>query len=217
MEYFASVLLGIFTKLFDDSIDLKLNISIWYIVFFQIMIIVLSIFIIKDDIILGVITVICLIISNYSKKFDHIFWYIYLFITFLVCIYYKNDIFDLFSNDLIDSKILFIILSCISICLEDYYYIEEKSKYKLKMRISNIIFNSLLIIYLQYYNYTGNDFVIKILIYTNAYFLTNIIIQYDLFNYLKKNTTTTTTTTITPETTDIVIEQDNTPLPPQIN
>jgi len=187
MYYFFALLLGFFVKFFDDTIDLKLNIPKFYIEFSKSMIIFLSILLIQNDVILGVIILFSLIISNYCKKFDDDFWYSYLYIIFLLCVYLKNDIMSVLLNSKKYYTILYILYLPLTIYFEETTFPEEKSKHKFKIRMYNIVCNSIVLCLLKYYNLEMDIFV-KILIFINSYFLTNIIIQYILFTQTKTNT-----------------------------
>ena len=181
MDYFIPLTLGVVLKFFDDSIDLKLNIPNIYIYTSQILIIILSILAIKNDVILGFIVLILLIISNYCKKFDHIFWYIYLFTIFFTCLYFKNQIITVLVDYDNYIKLVCIVIISLLVYFEETGCTEEYSKYKTTIRTYNIIWNSLLIFFLEYYKYTetfGLEFIVKLLIFINSYFITNIIIQY---------------------------------------
>jgi multisubunit Na+/H+ antiporter MnhG subunit len=87
-------------------------------------------------------------------------------------------------------KIAFIIITPFWLYIEDTDFQEEYSKSKTTTRIYNIIIHSLIICFLEYYNYTqtyGLEFLVKLLIFVNAYFITNIIIQHTFIDKLKNN------------------------------
>jgi hypothetical protein len=180
MYYFFSMLLGFFIKLLDDSIDLKLNIPNFYIEFSKTMIIFISILLIQNDVIMGFIILLSLIISNYCKKFDNDFWYSYLYLIFLLCVYLKDDIIKVLLTEQKYYHILYILFLPTMIYFEETSFKEESSLYKIKIRIYTIICNSLLICALEYFNYIELlklNYFVKFLIFINSYFLTNIIIQ----------------------------------------
>jgi hypothetical protein len=174
------MLLGFFIKLLDDSIDLKLNIPNFYIEFSKTMIIFISILLIQNDVIMGFIILLSLIISNYCKKFDNDFWYSYLYLIFLLCVYLKDDIIKVLLTEQKYYHILYILFLPTMIYFEETSFKEESSLYKIKIRIYTIICNSLLICALEYFNYIELlklNYFVKFLIFINSYFLTNIIIQ----------------------------------------
>jgi hypothetical protein len=174
------MLLGFFIKFVDDTTDLKLNIPNFYIEFSKTMIIFISILLIQNDVIMGFIILLSLIISNYCKKFDNDFWYSYLYIIFLLCVYLKDDIIKVLLTEQKYYHILYILFLPTMIYFEETSFKEEASSYKIKIRIYTIICNSLLICALEYFNYIELlklNYFVKFLIFINSYFLTNIIIQ----------------------------------------
>lgn len=190
MDYFIPMLLGVVMKFLDDMVDLKLNIPILYIYLSQLFIIIFSILAIKDEVILGLVALVALIFVHYFETLDHDFWYIYLYIISIVCVYFKNEIVNVLLNKNSYYKIAFLILIPFVIYSEANDCKEEYSKYKTKYRIYTIIVNSLIICFLEYTQYTetfGLEFIIKILIFINAYCMTNIIIQYLFIEKLQSN------------------------------
>uniref|UniRef100_A0A6C0KZ27 Uncharacterized protein n=1 Tax=viral metagenome TaxID=1070528 RepID=A0A6C0KZ27_9ZZZZ len=187
---YYSLFLGIFIKLYDDFVDLKLNINTYLIFIIKICIFLLTFLCIFNDSILGIIVMLSLLVSNFCKKFDDNFWYYYLyFIIFLCILLYKKII--IYNFDLI--KIIFILFIPVSIYFEEFGFPEESSEFKYESRAYSIIMNSLLLIILETFNLIEKyelNFFVNLLIFVNSYFLTSIIINKLINHYPSLHNTT---------------------------
>jgi hypothetical protein len=176
MYYILCSLLGIFTKLFDDIIDMKIIIDTFYINLLKYLIICISTIICINDYTFCIITVLSLILSNYNDPFDNIFWVNYLIISIIILIIFNNH----FSN-INHIMLFFIFLIQISFIYEVNEFPENFSYYKQESRKYGIIFLSILFIFLEYYNLINKynlDFLKKFIIFINSYMLVSIIIYW---------------------------------------
>jgi len=187
MELILAFIAGIFIKLYDDIIDLKINTNNTFIFFLQLIITLLTIYAGYKYSIISVIIVFAIIISNLCKPIDNFFWYYYLILNiFLSIIFYKN---------LVNFKINYINISVILCFLFLGYYEENKFKNestssKTKSRCYFVICSSLFIFLITFFKLVKKfslEFFVFIIIFVNAYFITNIIIKNLVINnFMKK-------------------------------
>lgn len=166
-------------KLYDDFTDLKILKYPLLMEISKIIIIMTTFSLTYEYYILSLIIFISLVISNYCKRFDDVFWDAYTYFVGFICLAYYNEFGKMLENmSLI--KIIFMTLIPIGIYFEEKMFTEEKSKNKIMARCNSIIIISCIILYLEYFNFVsdyGLEFFIYLLIFINSYFLTNIIIQ----------------------------------------
>jgi hypothetical protein len=182
MELFFAFIFGILLKLYDDIIDLKINVNNFLILFLQILISVFTIVAVDKYSIIAVIITFALIVSNFCKKFDDIFWNYYLCLNILLSfIFYKNI--SLFKVNFVNISL--IILFIIAIFYEENRFTGEFNVLKTKSRCYSIIFSSIFLFLITFFNFIKKyslEFFVLIIIFINAYFLTSIIIN-KLFTY----------------------------------
>jgi hypothetical protein len=179
MYYILSSLLGIFVKLFDDIIDMQILIDPYYINLLKYLIICISTIICINDYNFCIITLLALLTSNYFENFDNIFWVNYLLIIILITILFIYKF----------SKITYIILFFILIvpCVHIYEIITFKINFsacKQETRQYSIIFNTILFIFLEYYNLIAKynlHFFKKFIIFVNSYFIISLIIYWLIY------------------------------------
>ena len=181
MYEFAALLLGITMKLYDNVVDLKLNINSDFLELAMCLIIGCSTLIISHEPILALIVFIGLKISNYCKPFDTNFWHIYLLWIAMLCIFFSYNIFlYLINGNFLTIKILFVLAIPLLIFFEENYFYEEISNEKTKSRIYGIIINSIIFLWLEIYNLIEAwdiKFFTYLILFINAYFVTSIIFQ----------------------------------------
>lgn len=181
MSYLFSSLLGISLKLVDDIIDLNIDIHNFYFEFIKSITTLLSVILIQMEPILAIIILLALVISNYCKKFDHEFWFSYMYVIIFLNIYYFKDIVEILTSDKLYKIFIFIIFLPIVIYFEEKTFNEEISKNKTYTRINSIFVNCIMLFFLQYFNFISSlhiEFFAKLIIFVNSYFLTNLIVQY---------------------------------------
>jgi hypothetical protein len=187
-NYISSIMLGVCMKIYDDFIDLKITKYPLALDISKIIIIMTTYFLIDEFYILSIVIFISLYVSNYCKKFDDIFWDAYMYFVGFMCLAYYNKVGSL-VNFIEPFKLIFIIFIPISIYFEETTFTEEKSKNKIMARFYSIIFNTIIILYLEYFDFVTDDgleFFIYLLLFINSYFLTNIIIQIFYTKYYEK-------------------------------
>jgi hypothetical protein len=187
-NYISSILLGVFMKIFDDFIDLKITGFNLLLDISKIVMIITTYFLIDEYYILSIIIFISLITSYYCKGFDNTFWHAYMYFVGFLCLAYYNKI-----GTLVDYtqpfQILCLIFMPISIYFDEVMYTEEKSRRKTISRLLFIIGITFMILFLEYYDFVKDfrlEFVIYLLIFCNGYFVTNIIIQLFHSKYYEK-------------------------------
>ena len=188
LNYISSIMLGVCMKIYDDFIDLKITKYPLALDISKIIIIMTTYFLIDEFYILSIIIFISLYVSNYCKRFDDIFWDAYMYFVGFMCLAYYNKVGSL-VNFIQPLKLIFIIFIPISIYFEEKTFTEEKSKNKIMARFYSIILNTIIILYLEYFDFVADDgleFFIYLLLFINSYFLTNIIIQIFYTKYYEK-------------------------------
>ena len=177
--YLLSCLLGIFVKVYDDIIDLKIQNCSIVLEVSKIIIIISSFLIIQKSYIFGIITLISLIVSHYCKNLDNTFWYAYSYFIACLCVifFYKlKKMFKYFSFQFL----LFVIFIPLCIYFEEVLHSEEISKNKMHSRTIGIVLNVILIFMLEFFDIIKKyklHFFTYLILFVNSYFLTNIIIQ----------------------------------------
>lgn len=178
-NYIYSVLLGVFMKIYDDFVDLKINSYPIILDISKIIITMSTYFLVNEFYILGIIIASSLAISNYCKPFDDPFWFAYMwFVGFLCLVYYNkiSGVMDSFNP----ATIPLILFIPGFIYFEETNFTEEISHRKLMSRVYGIIVNTIIVLFLLYFDFVSNydlDYFVYLIIFVNSYFLTNIIIQ----------------------------------------
>jgi len=177
--YLLSCLLGIFVKVYDDIVDLKIQNCSMVLEVSKIIIIISSFLIIQKSYIFGIITFISLIVSHYCKNLDNTFWYAYSYFIAFLCVifFYKlKKMFKYFSFQFL----LFVIFIPLCIYFEEVLHSEEISKNKMHSRTIGIVLNVILLFMLEFFDIINKyklHFFTYLILFVNSYFLTNIIIQ----------------------------------------
>ena len=181
MYEIAAILLGITMKLYDNVIDLKIVINSDFLELAMCLIIGCSTLLISSEPILAVIVFFGLKISHCCKPFDTNFWHIYLLWVTMLVVFFSYDIFlYLINSKFLTIKILFVLAIPLLIYFEENYFYEEESNEKTKSRIYVIIINSIIFLWLEFYNVIEAwdiRFFTYLILFVNAYFLTSIIFQ----------------------------------------
>ena len=188
-NYIFSILLGVFMKIYDDFIDLKITKYPLVIDVSKIIIILTTYLLINNCYILSIIIIISLGVSNYCKKFDDIFWYAYMyFVGFLCLAHYQKFEGDIYSIE--PFKITLFLFVPFFIYFEETTFTEEVSKDKIMSRFYGIIVNTFIVLFLEYFEFVNKynlDFFVYLIIFINSYFLTNIIIQICYYKYFEND------------------------------
>lgn len=187
MYYLISFFIGILIKLYDDIIDLKLDlifdIQKIHIDLIKYLIVYFSVLLCIKDYICSFIIFLSLITSHYCKPFDDPFWFYYGVCILMVILFFIRKSKILFEYFFI--KLFFILLVPVLIVYEERTFIEEFELTKKISRTYSIFINTLMIVILeangiiQKYNLS---FFKRIIIFVNSYFMTNLFIQYFFTN-----------------------------------
>jgi hypothetical protein len=175
-------------KIYDDFVDLKITKYPLILDVSKIIIILTTYLLIKNCYILSVIIIISLVISNYCKKFDDVFWYAYMYFVGFLCLAYSHK-FECAIDSVEPFKILLFLFVPFFIYFEERNFTEESSKDKIMSRFYGIITNTVIVLFLEYFEFVNKynlDFFVYLIIFVNSYFLTNIVIQICYFKYLEK-------------------------------
>lgn len=186
-NYIFSILLGVFMKIYDDFVDLKITKYPLVLDVSKIIIILTTYLLIKNCYILSVIIIFSLVISNYCKKFDDVFWNAYMYFVGFLCLAYSHK-FEFAIDSVEPFKILLFLFVPFFIYFEERNFTEEASKDKIMSRFYGIITNTVIVLFLEYFEFVNKynlDFFVYLIIFVNSYFLTNIIIQICYFKYLE--------------------------------
>lgn len=179
LNYVSSILLGVFMKIYDDFVDLKIKKYPVILDISKIMIVGSTYFLIDECYILSLIVFVSLVISNYCKKFDDTFWYAYMgFVGALSVFNYKK--LETLIQYVEPFKLMVLIFIPAFIYFEETTFTEEKSKNKMMARFYGIIINSIIVFVLEFFDWVKEynlGFFVYLIIFVNSYFLTNIIIQ----------------------------------------
>jgi hypothetical protein len=177
-QLFASFLLGVFLKIYDDFVDLNITGYPLLIDISKIIIIITTYFLINSHYILGLFIAASLIISNHCKRFDNTFWDAYLYFVAALCVWNYKQIYNLGEH--LSVKLGYILFLLLGLLFEETRYAEEMSYNKMTSRSYSILLNTILLAFLEYsgaIDYYGLQFFVILIIFVNSYFATNIIIQ----------------------------------------
>ena len=187
MYYVISFLIGVFIKLYDDIIDLKLD-TLWNLPSINIqlvrcLIVYLSTLLCIKDYICSIIILFSLFASHYCKPFDDPFWFYYGIVVAFTMVLFLKKIKKLFKHFFV--KLFFILLVPILILYEERTFVEEFGNFKKTSRMYSIFINTLLIGILEWTGMIQKyklAFFKRIVLFVNSYFMTSLFIQWYFFD-----------------------------------
>lgn len=181
-SYLWSVLLGVFLKLYDDWIDLK--ITKWPILLdiCKIVIVLSTYLLLNEYFILNLVVLATLLLSNYCKRFDDPFWDAYL--GFVAGLGVMNSLRAGDGPSLLRQhwhvKLGLVLYVLLITYVEETTFLEEMSNDKLVARGYGILTNTGLLLGLEYFQVLDTyalDFFVCLILFINSYLITNIIVQ----------------------------------------